>query len=104
MKATLTNFNQSPRKIRSVASLLRGKTVSYALAKLEGTDTKFAEPLYKLIKSAIANSEEKDTNNLIIEKINVDQGIKLKRSRPRAKGSAYPITKRSSIIKVELKK
>ena len=101
MKATLKNFRQSPRKVRLVARLLRGQSASQALALLTSLDKKSSTPFHKLISSAIANSG-KNPESLKVQDIVVDQGITLKRYRPRAFGRAFPLRKRSSTIQVTL--
>lgn len=105
MKAFLKNNRQSPRKVRLVADLIKGKTVSEALVQLEFTPKKASETLRKLLESALANAKntygaEKD--RLIVKEVRVDKGIVLKRSMPRARGSAKPIKKRSSNISLVL--
>ncbi len=104
MKAILKNYRQSPRKVRLVADLVRGKTVAEALTVLRFVDKRAAEPVAKLIKSAEANavSNGKNAGSLVINKIAVDKGAVLKRFMPRARGSASRINKRNSHIVVEL--
>ena len=102
MKASLKNFRQSPTKIRCVANAIRGKSVVEALKILDSTDKKSSLPMQKLILSAVSNAGG-DKDSLMIESIMVDQGITLKRFRPRARGSAFPIRKRTSTILLKLK-
>ena len=104
MKAVLRNYNQSPRKVRLVANLVRGKDVQKALTILKFADKKAAEAVRKLIASAVANARQKGENEegLIVKKIFVDEGMKLKRYMPRAFGRASLIRKRRSHITVEL--
>ena len=104
MKAFLKNHNQAPRKTRLVTDLVKGKTVSEALTMLPFVKKKGAEEVRKLIASAAANSDEKDTTKLIVENITVDKGMTLKRWLPRARGRATPLRKEKSHIKVTLKK
>ncbi len=103
-KATLSNFRQSPRKMRMVANLVRGKDVAQALVNLQFTEKKAALPVRNLIASALANAKamEMPTENLVISKITVDGGTIMYRRRPAAHGSAHPIRKRTSAIFVEL--
>lgn len=103
-KATLSNFRQSPRKMRLVVNLVRGKNVAQALVNLQFTEKKAALPVRNLIASALANAKalEIPTENLIIKKITVDGGKIMYRRRPAAQGSAHPIRKRTSAIFVEL--
>ncbi|HEY4504062.1 MAG TPA: 50S ribosomal protein L22 [Candidatus Paceibacterota bacterium] len=99
--ASLKNFRQSPRKVRSVANLVRGKFVSQALDTLNFLDKKAADPLCGLLKSAIANAKNNyniEKDKLIIKELRVDVGYILKRRMPRARGMAYPINKRTSHI------
>ncbi|OHB17557.1 MAG: 50S ribosomal protein L22 [Parcubacteria group bacterium RIFCSPHIGHO2_01_FULL_45_26] len=100
MKASLNNYRQSPRKVRIVADLVRGRSVALARAELKHLSKRAASPLLKLIDSAVANSGNKD--KLYIKNIQVDRGVILKRSRPRAMGRAFPIHKHTSHINLEL--
>ena len=102
--ATLSNFRQSPRKMRLVANLVRGKKVSDVLVNLEFTDKKASLPIRNLVASALANAKslEIPTENLVVKTITVNAGKTLMRRRPAARGSAHPIHKRTSQIFVEL--
>lgn len=104
MKAFLKNYRQSPRKVRLIADLVRGKRVTDALATLRFTDKRAAGPFTKVINSAIANAEQsgKSADRLFIKTVTVDKGITFRRFMPRARGSASPINKRNSHITVEL--
>lgn len=105
MKAKLSQYHQSPRKVRLVADAVRGKTVDDALRKLRFLTKRAAKPMAKLIESAVANAEENDgkrRDNLIISTVTVDKGPTLKRYRPRARGRATRINKRTSHINLEL--
>lgn len=105
MKATLKNYRQSPRKVRLLAGLVRGKRVSQALTMLAFTDKRATGPIAKLIKSAAANAEKNHGafgKVLVIREIRVDKGMTIKRSMPKAFGRAAPINKRTSIIHVLL--
>lgn len=105
MKAFLKNYRQSPRKVRLVADLVKGKSVPEALHILRVLVKRAGTPLEKLIRSSAANAEKNfglDLKNLIVKNIRVDQGVTLKRSMPRARGSAFPIKKRSSNVVVTL--
>lgn len=105
MKATLQNNLQSSRKTRLVTDLVRGKSVSEALDILKFLKRKSAEPVSKLIVSAVANAKQDGVTdgNLIIENITVDKGITLKRFRPRWRGMVSPLRKERSHITVTLK-
>lgn len=104
MKAFLKDYRQSPRKVRLLADLVRGKKVSQALNTLRFVNKRASEPFMKLIRSAEANARTQgiDVGTLIIKSVTVDKGTVLKRFMPRARGSASRILKRNSHITVEL--
>ncbi len=104
MKAILKNYRQSPRKVRLIADVVRGKKVNEAIAALKFVDKRASGPFSKVIESALANavSAGKEPTRLFIKKVAVDKGTILKRSMPRARGSASRINKRNSHISVEL--
>lgn len=104
MKAVLKNYRQSPRKVRLLADLVRGKKVNDALHSLQFVDKRASGPFAKVIESAKANAVQsgKNPDHLIIKKVAVDKGTVFRRFMPRARGSASPINKRSSHITVEL--
>lgn len=104
MKAVLKNYRQSPRKVRLIADLVRGKKATEALTILKFVDKRASGPFSKVILSAIANAkgQGKTEEKLFIKSVAVDKGTVLKRSMPRARGSASPINKRNSHISVEL--
>lgn len=104
MKAILKNYRQSPRKVRLVADVVRGKSVSAALSTLKFIDKRAAGPFAKVIESAVANAKQagKSVERLVIKRVAVDKGTVLKRFMPRARGSASRINKRNSHIVVEL--
>ena len=106
MKAILKNYRQSPRKVRTVAKILNGKSVPSALGVLRSVDKKVSEPIHKLIRSAVNNAAQKgvEVDNLIVQRVVVDAGMVLKRYRPRAFGRSTPIRRRTSSIRVELSK
>ena len=105
MKAVLKNYRQSPRKVRLLADLVRGKKVSDALRTLSFVDKRASGPFTKVIESAVANAKQAghDVATLKISKVAVDKGTVFTRFMPRARGSASPINRRSSHITVELK-
>ena len=103
MKATLKNYRQSPRKVRLITRELRGQNVAHALALLCSVDKKASLPLQRLIASAVANAGT-PAETLKIQDITVNQGMTLKRYRPRAFGRAFPLRKRSSSIHISLAK
>jgi large subunit ribosomal protein L22 len=104
MKAFLKNYRQSPRKVRLLADLVRGKSVADALTTLQFVDKRAADPFAKVIKSAVANAKDQDKNTekLFVKTVAVNKGTVLKRFMPRARGSASRINKRNSHISVEL--
>lgn len=104
MKAILKNYRQSPRKVRLVADVVRGKNITNALAALRFIDKRAAGPFAKVIESAVANAVQagKSPDRLFVKKVAVDKGMVMKRFMPRARGSASRINKRNSHISVEL--
>lgn len=103
VSAKISNYRQSPRKVRLVADLVRGKNVTVALNQLAFTVKRSSDPIAKLIKSAVANAQNLNiTDELFIKELRVDQGVTLKRSMPRARGRAFPINKRSSHVMLVL--
>ncbi len=103
-KAQLNNYRQSPRKVRVVANLVRGKSVQQALDTLTFTTKRSSQPLHKLLSSAIANAKNLSLSldNLVVKEIKVDGGPILYRRRPRSRGMANPIRKRTSHINIVL--
>ena len=105
MKAALNNYRQSPRKVRVVADLMRGKTVAEALKAMQFTTKRATGPLKKLIESAYANAINggvESPETLVVKEIQVNNGVTLKRIMPRAMGSASRINKRSCHITIVL--
>jgi large subunit ribosomal protein L22 len=98
VKAIGKYISISPKKAREIADLVRGKNASDSLSMLKFMPQVSAREIGKVIKSAMANAEVKDA--LTISKITIDGGPTLKRWRPRAKGAAYEIKKRTSHIAV----
>lgn len=102
--AKLTFVRVAPRKMSLVVDQIRGKGVNEVLTYLKGSPRKkTAEFLYKLVKSAVANADQKgskDIDKLFLKTILVGQGPTLKRFQPRAKGSASSILKRTSHVSV----
>jgi large subunit ribosomal protein L22 len=103
--AKLNDYRQSPRKVRLVANLVKGKKIEDVRNTLAFLVKRASKPLADLIESAVANA----TNNfnipadqLYIKEFRVDQGVTLKRRMPRARGMAYPINKRTSHVFVQL--
>lgn len=102
MKALLKNYRQSPRKVRLVADSVRGKSVKEAVQVLSFMPKRAAKAVKKVILSATANAGDKGNSNLKISKITVDDGFTIKRFKPRSRGMANPIRRRTSNIVVEL--
>ena len=104
MKAILKNYRQSPRKVRLVTDLVKGKKVDAALTTLTFTPKRVVPVIKKLLESAIANAvhmgNAKDT--LRIKNITVDEGFVLKRMMPRARGRGFPIHKHTSTVTLVL--
>ncbi len=100
MKAYLKNYRQSPRKVRLVAGLIRGKKVDGAVAELDFLAKRAGAPMRKLLLSAVANAKNmsKDVETLFIKELRVDKGVTLKRMMPAAMGSGHRINKRTSNI------
>ena len=103
--AKVTFVRIAPRKVKIVLNLIRNKPCEEAMAILKYTPKAACEPLYKLLKSAMANAEMKnmDVTRLYVAACSVDQGPTLKRIRPRARGSATRINKKTSHITLVLK-
>ena len=109
-KAKLSNFRVSTRRARLLADEIRGKQVEEALALLDLSPRRFAKPLAKLVRSAVANAEDKnnrdkagiDVDNLVVSHISIDEGASMWRIRPRAQGRASWIQKRTSHVNLEL--
>ena len=104
MKAFLKNYRQSPRKVRKVADLLKGKNVEKALAELDFLAKRAGAPVKKLLQGAVANARQQgfDKANLFIKELRVDKGIVMKRMMPAAMGTAHRINKRTSHVTLVL--
>lgn len=104
MKAMLSNFKQSPRKVRLVADMIRGKSVTFATDQLAFLPKKSAPEIAKLLASAVANAREQGfaPENLIVKTISVDKGLVLRRFSPKARGRAGRINRTMSIVRIEL--
>ena len=104
-KATVKYVRIAPRKVKVVLDLIRNQPVDKAAAILQHTPKAACEPLTKLLQSARANAEfkEMDTSRLVVAECYVCPGPTLKRFRPRAKGSASRILKRTSHINLTLR-
>lgn len=97
--------DMSARKIRPIATLVRGKSADEALEILHYMPNKGARLLEQVLKSAVGNAEDRgarDPYGLVVSESRVDGGPILKRFQPRARGSAFPIKKRLSHIHITL--
>jgi large subunit ribosomal protein L22 len=106
IKVKLSNLRTTPRKVRQVVDLVRGKKVLEAQSILLFTVNKSARPVLKLLNSAIASAKHDfhlEESNLFISEITVDEGPKLKRWHPMSRGRAYPIIKRSAHVALIIK-
>lgn len=102
-KAMARTVRVSPRKTRLVLDLIRGKNVADAIAILKFTPNKAARIVEKTLNSAIANAENNfglEKANLVVSETFANEGPTMKRFRPRAKGSASPINKRTTHVTV----
>ena len=110
VSARLKNHRISAQKARLVANAVRGLGVEDALNQLTLSSKRFAGPLSKLLRSAVANAENKndekqagiDVDKLVVKTITVDEGPSMWRIRPRAQGRATWVQKRTSHVYVEL--
>ena len=104
MKAFLKNYRQSPRKVRLVASLIKGKSVAQAIAELDFLAKRAGLPIKKLLLSAVANAKQMgvEAENLFIKELRVDKGIVMKRMMPAAMGTGHRINKRTSHLNILL--
>src|SRR3989344_6595091 len=103
--AKLNNLRLAPRKVRAVSNLVKGKNALDALGQLEAMTKRPSLPVTKLLKSAIANAENTYNmvrDNLYIKSIKVDEGVKLKRFKPKGFGRVSPIEKKTSRISLIL--
>ena len=104
--AKVTYVRISPRKVQIVFDLISNQPADKAMAILQHTPKAACEPMIKLLKSAIANAQNNnnmDVSRLYVAECNVGAGPILKRIRPRARGRAYRINKRTSHITLTLK-
>lgn len=103
-KAQLKGYRQSPRKVRLVADLIRGKKVEDALITLTFAGKRASGPLGKLLSSAVANAKSASLSldKLVVKEVSVNGGAILYRRRPRSRGMANPIRKRTSHINIVL--
>ena len=108
--AKVRNIRITPQKARRVVNLIRGKQANEALGLLKFQPQAASEPIYKVVASAVANAKVKgessgaivDEDDLVISQAYVDEGVTLKRFRPRAQGRAFRINKRTSHITIKV--
>lgn len=101
--ATAKTVRIAPRKVRLVVDLIRGKHISEAISILKFTPRGASPVVEKVLMSAIANAEHNfdlDVESLYVSEAYVNEGPTMKRYRPRARGSASPINKRTSHITI----
>jgi large subunit ribosomal protein L22 len=104
--AKLNFLRIAPRKVRLIASLVKGLSVAEAEAQLMLHRQRASKPLLKLLRSAVANAKNNakmDTSKLVIAEFQVDGGPMLKRFLPRARGMASPIQKKMSHVTLTLR-
>ena len=104
-KATYKYADVSARKVRLFATLVRGRSADEALEMLRFYPNKSARLIEQVIKSAQGNAEDRGARNveeLVVIESRVDGGPMLKRIMPRARGTAYPIKRRYSHIRITL--
>jgi large subunit ribosomal protein L22 len=95
----------TPNKLRAVANLIRGKKVEVAIDTLRYCPRRGAKSILKVVQSALANADVQgglDVDRLKVSMIRVDEGPSWKRHRPRSRGMAAPLVKRTSHLTVEL--
>ncbi|KKU89988.1 MAG: 50S ribosomal protein L22 [Candidatus Yanofskybacteria bacterium GW2011_GWA1_48_10] len=105
VKAQLNNLRLAPRKVRLITNLTKGKDALKALEQLEFVIRRPALPVSKLLRSAIANAENNFNmvaSNLFIKDFQVDEGRKLKRYKPKARGAVGEIQKKTSHLRLIL--
>jgi len=105
-QARLRYYRGSPQKLRLVADLVRGQGVVRALATLRLANKRGARELEKLLRSAVANLEQRspgiDSGKLVVSQIRVDQGPSLKRFRPASMGRVFPRLHRTCHVTVQV--
>ena len=111
MRATYKNARISARKVRPLADMVRGKYADEALTILRFQPNRGARMLEKVIRSAVGNAQDPDQNGgrsynieeLVLVDVRIDGGPMFKRIRPRARGMAFMIKKRTSHISIGIK-
>ena len=107
-RAIAQNIGMSPRKMRMVVDLIRGRSVNEAYSILKFSKKAATRPIEKTLRSAVANATQKadqaggfvDVDDLVVKEVYVNEGPTLKRFSPRAMGRATPILKRTSKLTI----
>lgn len=105
MKAYWKNIRISPKKLRVVAEVVRNRDAAWALNFLKFAPKKWADILYKVLHSAVANAvnnDNQDPKNLYIETLSINKGIVYKRGQPVSRWRMHAILKRTSNVRLEL--
>ena len=104
-RARFSHVRLSPRKEQGLADLVRGRRVEDAIGLLQFCPKRGAGQVLKLLRSAVANADQRggvDVDRLYVHAIRINSGPHMKRSRPRSRGMAHPILKRTSHFDIEL--
>jgi large subunit ribosomal protein L22 len=104
-KAIVRNVRMTPRKMKLICDLIRGKDATTAMAIIKNTPKAASEVMEKLLKSAMANAENNfnlDAGNLFVKEVHVAPGPIMKRIMPRAQGRAFRILKRTCHVTLVL--
>lgn len=102
-RAIVRNVRMTPRKMKLICDLIRGKDANEAMAIIQNTPKAASEVMAKLLKSAMANAENNfnmDGGDLYVKEVHVAPGPVMKRVMPRAQGRAFRILKRTSHVTV----
>ena len=105
VKAQLNGLRMSPRKVRLLVGLIKRRSVAHAIDQLHNMTKRASAPLVKLLESATANAKNNfkiDADHLFVKDMWVDEGVKLRRFRPKGFGRANPIEKKTSRVNVVL--
>jgi large subunit ribosomal protein L22 len=103
IQAVARNVRMTARKVRLVGAAVKGKPLGVAMSMLRFMPQRASTPILKAVKSAAANAENNfdlDPNNLVVVRVIADEGRTLRRFRPKARGRAGSLHKRSSHITV----
>ena len=103
--ASARHLHLSPRKMRLVTNLVKDMPVTDALVQLQHTNKKASAMVIKLLKSAVANAQHNfsiEPDHLYIKSITTDMGVVMKRYFPRARGSAFPIRRKTCHVNLVL--